>query len=157
MVVLEENEALQQQLAEKEAMRKAQEEKIDRLEQLICVSSQIKPTTPDVKTFAARKRRRETWCPGKGGLLRPPKIPEYSGGLDVSFPARKVPKSLPNLEEISGTYENALNTVFVHFSCYGKKTCWKNYLITVITALEPIKILANCQNFDLFNLSRVAE
>ena len=56
--VQEMNQELQQRLEEEEKKRAGQEEQIERLTQLICVSSHLKPTgtTPDFKVNSSRCR-----------------------------------------------------------------------------------------------------
>ena len=81
---------LQQQLADKEDM-------ISRLTDLICVSSRIRPATPTMASGEAKRKRRETWCPGKTGRIVVPKIASFSD-LDMPPPA-KAGRSLPAFDE----------------------------------------------------------
>ncbi|XP_013397459.1 kinesin-like protein KIN-7L [Lingula anatina] len=57
-----ENEELQRRLEEKEQLQKEQQDKIDILQKMVCVSSR---TTDGDTAPKKRKLRRETWCPGK--------------------------------------------------------------------------------------------
>ena len=99
--VEEDKGELMERLREKEALHRAQEEKINRLANLILVShsAPVAVTEEDTKK-KARSARRETWCPGEG------KLPSF--GFARPFPKRnevKKPVTMETRAEPQETFE----------------------------------------------------
>jgi hypothetical protein len=91
----EDKEQMIEKLREQEEARKAQEEKINKLMNMVVVSRSVTMATeePEGLSKKARAARRETWCPGEGkladlGIARGPK-PFYMD-KNLKKPQKKV-------------------------------------------------------------------
>ena len=99
----EDKEQMIEKIRIQEEARKAQEEKISKLMNMVVVSRSVAatPEETDGMSKKARQARRETWCPGEGklggfqelGLSRPPK-PFYMD-KNLKKPQKKVQVEAP--------------------------------------------------------------
>eukprot|EP01117_Protostelium_nocturnum_P003312 TRINITY_DN1427_c0_g2_i2.p1 TRINITY_DN1427_c0_g2~~TRINITY_DN1427_c0_g2_i2.p1 ORF type:complete len:1453 (-),score=353.29 TRINITY_DN1427_c0_g2_i2:22-4380(-) len=82
--ITQDNDEMQRLLEEQQSFRRSQEEQIQRLKEMVLVSSSIQSDTISKK---AKFNRRETWCPGE-------KVSEFP-----SHPRCPDPKMLGNIDE----------------------------------------------------------
>lgn len=87
---LEEAKCASSKVRSNSRMSRSKEDKIELLTRLFCVSSQLGGATGARQKANMEARRRETWCPGRGGMPLPPFL--ATGG--TAYPQPLLPPSM---------------------------------------------------------------